>query len=182
MYFSTVINEYRVLVGCETHFFFAEMENQLNTLINTYFGEKGYGIIDMIERGERGTKLIEIFVDNEEGLQLDELARLNRELNQLIDEKFPVNDVSKLVVSSPGTERPFKYIWQLKKHEGRILEIEFNNGEKTEGKLLEADKESNGMLILEIRKKDKIKNSAIEVRAVNFGDIKESRVKISFSK
>ena len=158
------------------------MENQLNTLIYGYFGERGYGIIDMIERGERETKVVEIFVDNEEGLKLDELGRLNRELNQLIDENFPVNDISKLVVSSPGTERSFKYIWQLKKHEGRILEIELRNGEKTEGKLLEADKESNGMLMLEIIRKDKPKNSVSEVRAVNFGDIKESKVKISFSK
>jgi len=169
-------------VGCETHFFFAEMENQLNKLIFGFLGEKGYGIIDMIERGERGTKVVEIFVDNEEGLMLDELAKLNRDLNRMIDDNFPVNDISKLVISSPGAERPFKYIWQLKKHLGRILEIEFENGEKTEGKLLEADEESNGILMIEVVNKNSPKISTGEIRAVNFGDIKEVKVKISFSK
>ncbi|MBV6478123.1 MAG: Ribosome maturation factor RimP [Ignavibacteria bacterium] len=169
-------------MGCETHFFFAEMENQLNKLIFGFLGEKGYGIIDMIERGERGTKVVEIFVDNEEGLMLDELAKLNRDLNRMIDDNFPVNDISKLVISSPGAERPFKYIWQLKKHLGRILEIEFENGEKTEGKLLEADEESNGILMIEVVNKNSPKISTGEIRAVNFGDIKEVKVKISFSK
>lgn len=169
-------------MGCETHFFFAEMENQLNKLIFGFLGEKGYGIIDMIERGERGTKVVEIFVDNEEGLMLDELAKLNRDLNRMIDDNFPVNDISKLVISSPGAERPFKYIWQLKKHLGRILEIEFENGEKTEGKLLEADEESNGILMIEVVNKNSPKISTGEIRAVNFGDIKEAKVKISFSK
>lgn len=158
------------------------MENQLNKLIFGFLGEKGYGIIDMIERGERGTKVVEIFVDNEEGLMLDELAKLNRDLNRMIDDNFPVNDISKLVISSPGAERPFKYIWQLKKHLGRILEIEFENGEKTEGKLLEADEESNGILMIEVVNKNSPKISTGEIRAVNFGDIKEVKVKISFSK
>lgn len=158
------------------------MENQLNKLIFGFLGEKGYGIIDMIERGERGTKVVEIFVDNEEGLMLDELAKLNRDLNRMIDDNFPVNDISKLVISSPGAERPFKYIWQLKKHLGRILEIEFENGEKTEGKLLEADEESNGILMIEVVNKNSPKISTGEIRAVNFGDIKEAKVKISFSK
>jgi len=156
------------------------MENQLNSIINGFFGDTGYGIIEMVERGEKGTKVLEIYVDSEEGIKLDDLAELNRKLNKLIDEKIPVNDLSKLMISSPGAERPFKYLWQLKKHTGRKIEIELNSGEKTEGKLLEADRESNGMILIEISGNKKAGTG--EIRAINFGDIKESKVKISFSK
>lgn len=168
-------------MGCETHFFFAEMESELNILINSFFDKSGYRIIELLERGEKGTKVIEIFVDNENGINIDELAKLNRELNALIDEKFVIKDISKIVISSPGAERPFKYFWQLKKHEGRLLEIELNSGEKFEGRLINTESDEE-ILMTEIQKKEKGKSAVTEQRAVRFNEIKESKVKISFNK
>lgn len=170
------------MVGCETHFFFAEMENEIYKIIYSFFEKTRYGIIDLIERGEKGTKVIEIFVDSEEPINIDELAKMNRELNDLIDSQEIIPDISKLVVSSPGTERSFKFIWQLKKHIGRLLEIELNSGEKIEGILTEADNESSGLVMVNILRKEKGKKITEELRVFKFSDIKESRVKISFSK
>lgn len=170
------------MVGCETHFFFAKMENELKTIIEEYFDSSDYRIIELVFRGEKGTKVAEIYVDREEGININELAAINRELNELVDNKLIIKDLSKLVVSSPGAERSFRFLWQLKKHAGRILEIELNSGERIEGKLESVEDTGNGMLILEIIKKEKGKKITSESRAVNFSDIKESRVKISFSK
>ena len=169
------------MVGCETHFFFIDMEKGLEALIEEYFRDSDYGVIEFILRGDGGTKVAEIFVDNENGINIDGLAKINRDLNQLVDNNLVIKDISKLVVSSPGAERPFKYLWQLKKHIGRILEIELNNGEKLEGKLTEISGESENVII-GIMKKEKGKQIISETRLINFSDIKESKVKISFSK
>jgi len=157
------------------------MEKGLEALIEEYFRDSDYGVIEFILRGDGGTKVAEIFVDNENGINIDGLAKINRDLNQLVDNNLVIKDISKLVVSSPGAERPFKYLWQLKKHIGRILEIELNNGEKLEGKLTEISGESENVII-GIMKKEKGKQIISETRLINFSDIKESKVKISFSK
>ncbi len=170
------------MVGCETHFFFIEMEKDLEALIEEYFRDSDYGIIEFILRGDGGTKVAEVFVDNENGINIDGLAKINRDLNELVDNNLVIKDISKLVVSSPGAERPFKYLWQLKKHIGRVLEIELSNGEKLEGKLTEINGNGNESITIDIIKKEKSKQIVTETRIINFKDIKESKVKISFSK
>lgn len=171
-----------IMVGCETHFFFAKMENELKSIIEEYFSSSEYKIIELVFRGEKGTKVAEVYVDKEDGININELAAINRELNDLVDTKLIVKDLSKLVVSSPGAERSFRYLWQLKKHTGRILEIELHSGEKTEGRLISVEDSGSGLILLEIIIKEKGKKNTPETRAINFSDIKESRVKISFSK
>lgn len=170
------------MVGWETHFFFVKMENVLKSKIEEFFRDKEYKIIDLIIRGERGTKVIEIYADNENGINIDELARINRELNETAENEIEFSGISSLIVSSPGAERSFKYLWQLKKHIGRTIEAELNSGEKTEGKLESIEETGGGIIFLEIMKKEKGKKPVPEITALNFSDIKESRVKISFSK
>jgi len=183
MYFENVFNDY-IVVGCETHFFFIDMEKDLEALIEEYFRDSDYGIIELVLRGDGRTKVAEIFVDNENGVNIDELAKINRDLNELVDNNLVIKDISKLVVSSPGAERPFKFLWQLKKHIGRILEIELNDGEKLEGKLTEIKNDSTerDYITVDIIKKEKGKQIVTEMRIINFKEIKESKVKLSFSK
>ncbi|MEO6696274.1 MAG: hypothetical protein ABIY50_08380 [Ignavibacteria bacterium] len=156
------------------------MEKSLEELIEEYFQNSEYSVIEFIQRGDGGTKVAEIFVDNEKGINIDELAKINRDLNDLVDTELIIKDLSKLVVSSPGAERPFRFFWQLKKHNGRTLELELNNGEKLEGKLLESDE--NDHVTIDIIKKEKNKKISAETRIINFSEIKESKVKLSFSK
>ena len=62
------------------------------------------------------------------------------------------------------------------------MEIELNSGEKAEGKLESVEDSESGHIILEIIIKEKGKKNSMESRKINFSEIKESRVKISFSK
>jgi len=158
------------------------MEKGLEAIVEEYFRDSDYGVIELVLRGDGGTKVAEVFLDNEKGVNIDELAKINRDLNELVDNDSIIKDISKLVVSSPGAERPFKFLWQLKKHTGRILEIELNNGEKFEGWLTEISDDENEFVTVEIIKKEKGKQIVSETRIINFKDIKESKVKISFSK
>ncbi|HMS65087.1 MAG TPA: hypothetical protein PKD83_07520 [Ignavibacteria bacterium] len=158
------------------------MENDLKKIIDEYFENSNYKLVELVIRGEKGTKVAEIFADSREGVNIDELAKINRDLNELVDLKLQVKELSKLVVSSPGTERSFRYLWQIEKHIGRTLEIEMNDGEKIEGKLEKIENGDKGIIFLEILKKEKGKKLSSENRAIEFNIIKESRVKISFKK
>lgn len=168
-------------MGFEAHFFFAKMENELKNIVEEYFKSSEYKIVDLLLSNENGAKILEIFADNIEGIKIDDLVSINRELNEIVDTKLETSDVSKLIVSSPGAERSFRYLWQLRKHIERVLEIELNDGEKIEGKLISVEEIPAEIIFLEITKKEKSKKATIETRTLNFKDIKESRVKISFS-
>ena len=97
-----------------------EKEIELQNLINEYFASSDYKIIENIIRGEKGTRVLEIFVDNEKSINIDEITKINKDLSSLIDEKIDLFNISNLVVSSPGAERPLKFHWQLRKHAGRV--------------------------------------------------------------
>lgn len=159
-----------------------EIEPQVNSIITEYFNSSDYKIIDLVLRGEKNTRVLEIYVDNKDGVSIDELAKINRDLNKIIDEKLFVKDISKIVVSSPGAERPVRFIWQLSKHTGRTLEIVLNDGEIVEGGLISVMDNEPGNIMLEIIHKEKKKQNFSEFREINFKDIKEVKVKISFSK
>ena len=166
-----------LVVGCETHFFFMEKETELQNLINEYFKSSDYKVIENIIRGEKGTRVLEIFIDNEKGTNIDEITKINKDLSSLIDEKIDMFNISNLVVSSPGAERPLKYYWQIRKHAGRTLEIEMNDGEKFEGKLLEMpersdETEADEKLSVEIILKEKGKKNTFYTRDIKFKDIK----------
>lgn len=176
-----------LVVGCETHFFFMEKEIELQNLINEYFTSSDYKIIENVIRGEKGTRVLEIFIDNEKGINIDEITKINKDLSSLIDEKIDMFNISNLVVSSPGAERPLKFYWQLKKHAGRVLEIEMNDGEKIEGKLEEFPessdvKEGEEKITVEITVKEKGKKNTVYPREIKFKDIKEVKVKLRFTK
>lgn len=170
------------MVGSETHFFFMEIIKELQLLLDEYFEKSDYKMVDIIFRGEKGTKVLELFIDNKDGVNIDDLARINKELNEIIDTNIAVNDISKIVVSSPGTERPVKYLWQLYKHIGRTLEVRLNNDEFIEGKLISLSQDNeSGSILIDIPHKERKKMTS-ELREINFSDIKELTVKISFSK
>ncbi|MDQ3022608.1 MAG: hypothetical protein M3R36_18895 [Bacteroidota bacterium] len=159
-----------------------EIENEIHQLVDEYFTDSDYKVVDIILRGEKGTKVLEIFVDNKEGINIDDLTKFNKELNELIDEKIILNDLSKIVVSSPGAERPIKFFWQLCKHAGRDLEIELNNEEKIEGKLITVSDAGDEIIFVEITHREKGKKVVTEMKEMTFKEIKELKIKISFSK
>jgi len=159
-----------------------ENENELHSVIDEFFQNTDYRVIDTVLRGERGTTVLEIFVDNKDGIIFDELVNISKNLNEVVDSKISDNNIANLVVSSPGAEKPLKFIWQLYKHKDRILDIELMSGEILEGKLTNIEEEDDGKIELEILHKEKNKKIVSEIRAIDFRDIKNLKVKISFSK
>ncbi|CAN5527217.1 hypothetical protein BH10BAC5_BH10BAC5_04670 [soil metagenome] len=146
-------------------------------IIENYFQNSSYNIVEIVTKGERSNKIIEVYVDRKEPLNIDDLVEINRSLNTLAEEADDIRHISKLVVSSPGTDRPIKFFWQLSKHINRNFEIKLVSGEEFEGKLMEIGEDMN--LLFETIVKEKNKKIIVN-RETRFPDIEAMKVKISF--
>lgn len=155
------------------------MQEKLAGLINQLLKETKYTLIDLVIRGEKRSKVLEVYVDSVKDMDLEMLGSLNYKLNELVESDSSL-DFSRVLVSSPGVDRPFRFSWQLVKHIGRTLEIETCDGEIFFGKLTNVSNESE--LKLEEYKpgKKQILKSTGKYRAIKFSDIKKSKVLISF--
>jgi len=89
----------------------------------------GAHLIDLVVRGEKGSSIVEVFVDAEEPVTSDLCAQLSRDFGGIIERNEFVRGSYRLVVSSPGIDRPMKYRWQYRKHIGRPFELRVREGD-----------------------------------------------------
>jgi ribosome maturation factor RimP len=154
--------------------------NDYLSFIENYLKGSDAKLIDFVVRGERKNKILEIYLDSESGLNLETISAINKDISKLLDDfqnERGTNEISKLTVSSPGVDKPFKFAWQMHKHIGREIDITLNNDEKISG-ILELLEPDNTLIIEEVKKKKS--EPAKDKKIIKFEDIKDSRVKLKF--
>ena len=125
-----------------------------------------------------GNKII-IEIDNDQGVSIKDCVSVSKYVEQNLDRE---TEDFELQVSSPGLSQPFKILKQYFKNTGRMVEVITAEGEKIVGKLLMAD-EGGIMLESEMRitdEKTKKKKTIKKVIDLNYSNIKETKVVISF--
>ena len=148
------------------------MEKKIENIAENALNGRNIRLIDIEIRGERKNKIIEIFIDSPGELDLDELTEVSRDINSLIDESDFKGEILKVVVSSPGVDRPFRFAWQAAKHVNRLFE--FGNGEDIRtGKLIKA---AGDNLVFEIKSGKK----EIREEEVKFSELEILKVKLPF--
>ncbi len=148
------------------------MEKKIENIAENALNGRNIRLIDVEIRGEKKNKIVEIFIDSPGELDLDELTEVSRDINSLIDESDFKGEILKVVVSSPGVDRPFRFAWQVAKHVNRIFE--FGNGDDIKtGKLIKA---SGDNLIFEIKAGKK----EIREEEVKFSELEILKVKLPF--
>ena len=128
-------------------------------------------LVDVTFRGSNNNPVVEIYVDNEDGVTIELCSEISREINEIIETEELLAANFRLDVSSPGVDRPLKFLQQYKKHLNRNFEVAYIIGEekkKIKGKLTKINGEK---LIFESGK------SEIEI---DFNSIKTAKVLISF--
>jgi ribosome maturation factor RimP len=146
-------------------------KNQILTLLENVTSEEGYMLIDVNLKGNENNPVVEVFVDNVQGVTAEDCEKLSRKFETVLEEKIFSNKKYRLDVSSPGIDRPLKYLLQYTKHIGREFRITFltEEGKKTfEGKLVEINDDELKFL----QKVNEIK--------IKFGNIIKAKVLISF--
>jgi ribosome maturation factor RimP len=113
--------------------------------ISNEIAEKlNFFVIDINFRGDNRKKIIEVYVDAEKNIDADNLAEISREINSIIEEQNIIQQAYRLDVSTPGVDRPLKFLKQFPKHINRNFEVTYKTGDETRtitGKLLSLERE-----------------------------------------
>lgn len=88
-------------------------------------------LIDIVERGNVNNPVFEFYIDGMEIVTIDHCAKISREIRDLFETEDSVSDKYRLDVSSPGIDRPLKFIEQYPKNIGRKFELKFRLGDET---------------------------------------------------
>ncbi|MBI5404249.1 MAG: hypothetical protein HY959_12695 [Ignavibacteriae bacterium] len=152
------------------------MENYKN-IIEEFLKTTSFKLIELVKRGERSNILLEVFIDKEDNFGIDEIAVVNRDLWKYLESNNLEKGISKIIISSPGADKPLKFFWQFKKHIGRELDIKTPSGESITGTLEELTDFVKGEFRISVKEKKEIKKMNFI-----FGEISEAKVKLSFKK
>ncbi|NOX65333.1 MAG: ribosome assembly cofactor RimP [Chlorobi bacterium] len=131
----------------------------------------GYLFIDMDFRGDSRNRILEIYIDKEAGVTVDDCKNVSRAVGDMIEEDGLIVSRYRLDVSSPGIDRPLKFIQQFKRNIGRSFELkllEDESSSKLEGKLLEV---ADDDLKFQIKK---------EIKVINIKKIRSAKVLVRF--
>lgn len=121
-------------------------------------------------------KLI-IHVDGDEGINIQDCAAISRHVGFHLEEENAIEKAYNLEVSSPGVGEPLRLKRQYHKNIGRELGIKLADGTKKEGKLLEVGENA---IVIEEKVKEKGKKAQLVETSVEFENITETKVLISF--
>ena len=141
--------------------------------ISNEIAEKlNFFVIDINFRGDNRKKIIEVFVDAEKNVDADNLAEISREINAILEEQDIIQQAYRLDVSTPGVDRPLKFLKQFPKHINRNFEVTYKTGDESKtitGKLLSVEGEELTFL------------SDKKELLIEFNNITTAKVIISFS-
>jgi len=130
-------------------------------------------LVDFLFRGFHNSIVIEIYIDGEKSVSVEDCAKISREINDLIEAENLIDSAYRLEVSSPGVDRPLKFLQQYLKHINRSFDLQLaeeqGTTKKVTGKLLSIEGEN---LLFLIQKEETL---------VPFNTIKKAKVIISFS-
>lgn len=147
-------------------------EENIKNITNEILQEKNFFLIELVYRGNPKQRIVEIYVDSEKNVTAEDLAELNRSIISRIEANNFIDSLERLDVSSPGTDKPLKYLAQFPKHVNRKFDISYvseNETKKLTGKLIKV--EGDNLVFL---------SNQNEI-SINFNNIKKAKVLVSFS-
>jgi len=151
------------------NFFEENIYGQIGEIVSS----NGFFMIDLVLRGEPKNRVIEVYIDSETNVSADDCARISREIDKVLEEKSLLESGYRLEVSSPGVNRPLKYIKQFPKHVERKFDVSYRESGSIK-------KFTGTLKIVEGNYLVFIKSNREELK-IDFSDIIKAKVIISFS-
>ena len=145
----------------------------IKEIAENVINNSGYFLIDFSVRGFGKNTVIEIFIDGENYISADDCSKVSREINNRLSNLIQQQDNYRLDVSSPGVDKPLKFIQQFPKHLNKKFELSYKQQTETKkavGRLTEVKGEVLKFLL-----------SNNEELVLDFNDIIKAKVIISFS-
>jgi ribosome maturation factor RimP len=101
----------------------AELPARLHELAAPLAGELGLELDEVEVRGQRGSRKVRLIAYAEDGLDIESVARLSRQVGEVLDEKDLIAGSYTLEVSSPGADRPLRRARDFGRNVGREVRI-----------------------------------------------------------
>ncbi|MFA6597556.1 MAG: ribosome maturation factor RimP [Ignavibacteriaceae bacterium] len=148
------------------------LEKKIVNITQEVTDRNGLLLVDFLFRGFNNSIVIEIYIDGEKSVSVEDCAKISREINDLIEAENLIDSAYRLEVSSPGVDRPLKFLQQYLKHINRSFDLQLaeeqGTSKKVTGKLLKIEGENLFFLIQK------------EETLVPYNTIKKAKVIISF--
>lgn len=148
------------------------LDENIKEIVSKVVERNGFFLIDLILRGTEHKRVIEVFIDGEKDISAEDCATVSREIDSELKDLLIKHPDYRLDVSSPGIDRPLKFLKQYIKHVNRRFDISYRSGEeikKLNGKLASID---GDYLTFISNNKEVI---------INFNNIVKANVIVSFS-
>jgi len=155
----------------------ASVNEMISAWLETKFKEEDYTDVYLVELNFIASKnKMEVFLEADGRLDIGKCAKINRYLQNLLDENGILGEKYTLDVSSPGVGKPLKLLRQYKKNLNRKMEVWLLEGKPVTGVLQSLDDDK----ILIVQEKRKGKKKEFINHEIAFDQIKRAVVKISF--
>lgn len=149
-----------------------ELAENISKIAQNVTSDFGLFLIDVNLRGNDRNRIVEVFVDGEKNVSAEDLAEVSKAINGIIEKENLIKGSYRLDVSTPGIDRPLKFLKQYPKHINRKFEVLYieNGGNKNIKAKLESVEGDNLLF-----------SAAKVLLKINFKDIISAKVQISFS-
>lgn len=114
------------------------LHENIKEIVTKAVEKNGFLLIDLILRGTEHNRVIEVYFDGEKDVSADDCASVSREIDSHLKDLLVKHPDFRLDVSSPGIDRPLKFLKQYHKHVNRKFDISYASDEeikKLSGKL-----------------------------------------------
>lgn len=106
-----------------------KINEKIKSLLTPVLDQHQAYLIDVAIRNERGGKLVQVFVDTDAGVTIDQCAQISRELASEIEKENVIETSYRLEVSSPGIDKPLRFLRQYQKNVGRRIKVTFHRAD-----------------------------------------------------
>lgn len=145
-----------------------QLPDTVRQIIEASVAESQAVLVDVVMRGHYRKPVLEVYLDAPGPVTTTMCTDVSRRISGELDGKNLIAEEYRLEVSSPGLDRPLRFLWQYKKHIGRpfrIMRTGAAEAEAVTGTL--AGVEEDAVIL-----KDKAGN---DIRFA-FSDIREARI------
>jgi ribosome maturation factor RimP len=127
---------------------------ELETIARPIVESRNAYIIGIELRGNQGGRILELYIDTDEGVSTDLCAEVSRDFSHALDIAGVIASRYHLVVSSPGSDRPLRFLRQYRKHVGRRLAVKMRQEGASVRKEGELEGVGEGDITLRLKNKE----------------------------
>lgn len=116
---------------------------KIEAVIKPVIESMGYRLAERDFAFELGRSILRVYIDRESGVNLADCETISRALSASLDVEDCISDAYDLEVSTPGIERPLRYVQDFAKHVGERIQLKtaepLNGRQNYKGTLTQVD-------------------------------------------